>query len=504
LVTKNISIAPLVLTLVLSIASCRVGLTNRATPPLIAAVETGAGPSAQTEVVSPTTGSPSSAEAAGATAATVEVAYQTVVGRSPAGYGVNGWWTDQDAEVWQARYRELSPAVVRLPAPQSMLEPQNDDPDPSHVNRRGFLFDQPVPWFGRTITLGRWLAALRDQDATVMIHVPYLAGWLSANGDRELFSTYPPRDMAEYREYLLALLTFAVDEVGYPPERVILEPVNEPDLRCGQDANVPCFWENWEMDDLVAVMRTADEAAAEVDPAIRVVGVSECCATRLAETLVDQYDGQSFLDGFTYHRYVRGADFGDGLARGERLAALGSPVYLNEYGNTRYWSNGRPGALWHAAVLPQIWKAGINPIQFSMAEFPGSHQGYDQLGLFADWRNDWERKPAYWVYANFYRRFGGSELVSVRGTESLVLLAGRRADAPSLTIWLVNTDPDRPEGLRFQVTGFPTDSAQAQVFDNLGGSEPMVTLELRGTPLRFDFHLPAASSYSIVLNPSER
>ena len=500
--TKNISIAPLALTLVLSIASCRVGLTDRATPALIAAVETGADPSARTEAVSLTTDSPSTAEAAG-----VRVAYQTVVGRSPAGYGTNGWWTDQDAEVWRARYRELAPVIVRLPAPQSMLEPQNDDSNPNHVNRQGFLFDRPIPWFGRTITFGRWLAALRDQDVTVMIHVPYLAGWLSANGDREIFSTYPPRDMAEYREYLLALLTFVVDEVGYPPERVILEPVNEPDLRCGQDANVPCFWENWKMDDLATVMRTADEAAAEVDPAIRIVGVSECCGTRLAETLVDQYDGRRFLDGFTYHRYVRGADFGDGLARGERLAALGRPVYLNEYGNTRYWSNGRPGALWHAAVLPQIWGDGIGPIQFTMSEFPGSHEGYDQLGLSADWRNGWERKPAYWVYVNFYRHFGGSELVSVQGAESLVLLAGRRvagADAPSLAIWLTNVSPDRPETLRFQIPGFPTDHAQARVFDNLQGSEPVATLELAGAPLQFDFHLPAASSYSIVLRPSER
>ena len=435
-------------------------------------------------------------------AATVRVDYQAVIGPGPAEYGVNGWWTDQDADLWRTRYAQLAPAIVRLPAAQSMLEPRNDDSDPTHINRQGFLFDQPFPWQGRTITFRQWLSTLRDQDITAMLHVPYLAGWLSANGDNGLMSTYPPRDLAEYSEYLRALLSFAVDEVGYPPEHLILEPVNEPDLGCGQDPNVPCFWNNWQMADLVAVMRAADEAAAEVAPAIRIVGVSECCGTQLAESLMDSYGGSTLLDGFTYHRYVSGDDFSDGLTRGQRLAHYGKPVYLNEYGNTTHWSNGQPGALWHASVLPQIWAAGLNPIQFSMAEFPGSHEGYKQLGLFTDWQDGWKLKPAYWVYANFYRHLGGSQLVAAQGSARAMLLAGRRpaTGQPSLAIWLTNVTADQSV-LPIEIVGFPARTAHLQVYNNLQGDDPVASLELAGESLRFDFRLPAASSFCIVVQP---
>ena len=440
----------------------------------------------------------------GETFSIISIDYQNVTGQSPLEYGTNGWWTDQDADLWRARYAQLGGTLVRIPALQGMLEPQNDDDDPQHINWQGFMFDQPLPWFGRTVTFRRQLAALNDEQMTIMLYVPYLSGWLSANGDKKLFSTYPPNDLAEYREYLRALLTFVVDEAGYPPERVILEPVNEPDLGCGRDRNVSCFWENWQLEDLAAVMRAADDVAAAVDPAIRIVGVAECCGTELAERLVAEYDGQSWLDGFSYHRYIHNFDFSDGLARGARLAAYGKLVYLNEYGNTRYWSNGPQGALWHALILPQIWRAGINPVQFPISEFPGSHEGYEQLGLFKDWENDWQLKPAYWVYSNFYRHFGGSELLSTTETPSLFILAGRKelaADGPMLAIWLVNKDREAPTSLRFEAAGFPADAARVQVYDNLQGDQPVSALDAAGSPLSFELTLPPASSYLLVVRP---
>ncbi|MBN1217455.1 MAG: hypothetical protein JXM69_00885 [Anaerolineae bacterium] len=432
----------------------------------------------------------------------ISIDYQTITGPSPVEYGTNGWWTDQDADLWRERYAQLNPALVRIHAVQGMLEPQNDDADPQHINWQGFMFDQPLPWFERTITFRQWLETLRDNDMTVMLTVSYLSGWLSANGDKQLFSTYPPREPAEYREYLLALLTFVINEVSYPPELVILEPVNEPDLDCGQDPNVPCFWENWQMDDLVAVLGLADDVAATVDPAIRLVGVSECCGTRLADQLMAEYDGQTWLDGFTYHRYVNKFDFSDGLAQGEHLAGYRKPVYLNEYGNTRSWSNGREGALWHAVVLPQIWQAGINPVQFTIAEFPGSHEEYKQLGLFKDWENDWQLKPAYWVYRNFYHYFGRSELVSVTKSVPVTILAGRgelMGGTAYLAIWLTNDMQKEWNSLRFEIVDFPVDQAQAQVYDNFQSDQPLTTIDLVSSPLQFDVSLPPTSSYLIVI-----
>ncbi len=487
--------------------ACQTELISAETPMLIATVDTDNSKSTPTlddgpQLASTSTHIEESVEYL--TPVTIEVDYQSMISQSPASFGTNGYWSDQDAEMWRTRYAELGPTVVRLPAIQGMLEPQNDDTNPNHINRQGFLFDQPLPWFGRTVTFGRWLETLRDQDVSVMIHVPYLAGWLSSNGDQGLYSTYPPRDMAEYREYLLALLTFVIDEVGYPPERVILEPVNEPDLRCGQDPNVPCFWENWQMDDLVNVMRTADEVAMEVDPDIHVVGVAECCSTALVEILMNEYAGHTLLDGLTYHRYVSGEDFSDGLARGQRLATYGKPVYLNEYGNTQVWSNGTQGALWHAVTLPQIWAAGINPLQFPFSEFPGTHEGYNQLGLFYDWREDWEIKPAYWVYTNFYGYFGETELVSVQEKEPLVLLAGRGLSVkgnPLLAIWVTNPTTEPQDTLRLEIINFPASAAHVQVYDNLKGPDPITTVDLAGTPILLDLDLPASSSYSIVLQP---
>ncbi len=139
---------------------------------------------------------------AGETLSTISIDYQKVIGQSPLEYGTNGWWTDQDADLWRARYAQLGGTLVRIPALQGMLEPQNDDDDPQHINWQGFMFDRPLPWFGRTVTFRQQLAALDDEQMTIMLYVPYLSGWLSANGDKQIFSTYPPNDLAEYRENL--------------------------------------------------------------------------------------------------------------------------------------------------------------------------------------------------------------------------------------------------------------------------------------------------------------
>lgn len=447
----------------------------------------------RTMAVSPTTST---------SGAAVIVDYDKVLEPGPREYGTNGWWTDEDAGLWRARYAELAPRVVRVPLMQSFVEPVNDDSDPEHVNWAGFHLDEPLPWFGRTITYRRCFEALRDADVTLMIHLPYLAGWLSANGDTGPYSTYPPADLAEYREYIQATLTYLVDTLDYPPQRIILEPVNEPDLACGQDPAVPCFWANWEMADLVAVVRAAHDAAQAVDPAIRVVGLSECCGTELTQALLDDYGGDALLDGLTYHRYVHSFDFSAGLDRGRPLQGYGKPVYINEYGNTKYWSDGEEGALWHSYVLPLLWQEGINPVQFSMAEFPGMHQGYDRLGLFRDWSAEWQPKPAYWVYVNFYNHLGGTDLVAASAPSELLALAGRREvskEEAGLVLWVVNLTKKVWDGLQFEVTGFPQNHGTLRVFDNLTGKDALETQQIEGEVLTFTYDLPARSSFTFVI-----
>jgi hypothetical protein len=433
---------------------------------------------------------------------TVRINSQRIAGAAPVLYGSNSWWTDQDADIWRSRHKELGLNVLRVPTAQSLFEPINDDVDPNHINPQGFMFDFPLPWSGRTVTLRKWLEMLKGLDVTVMLNIPYLAGWLSTNGDQGLSSTYPPNDIAEYREYVRALLQFTVHQVGYPAEKVILEPVNEPDLACSPGEIVSCFWQNWSIQDLIIVLRTTYEEAKKVDPAIRVVGVSECCGTTIVDQLLAQFDGLSYLDGFTYHKYVNDFNFDQGINWGTHLASFGRPVYLNEFGNMQVWSNGISGALWHASILPQIWKAKINPLQFPISDFPGSHQGFNQLGLFNDWNDNWRIKPAYWVYTNFYQQFGGGELVFVEAPESLSIIASRKLNGGKLrlAIWITNLSHTPVKGIKFSIEGFHEQTTFIQTLDNLKGSTPEETLQITGAPIEFYFDLPAESSYCILIS----
>jgi hypothetical protein len=431
----------------------------------------------------------------------VDCAARLIEGPLP--YGTNGWWTDEDADMWRVRYGDLQPQIVRLLLAQTMLEPVNDDDDPTHINWTGFNFDRavPLPVGERTLTYRLWFETLRDLDITVMLYIPYLAGWLSANGDDGLYSTYPPRSVAEYREFVEATLLFLVDEVGYPPERIILEPLNEPDLRCGQDVAVPCFWRDWTIDDLVAAVLAAREAADAVAPTIRVVGLSICCDDTLVSRLMREYDGIKLLDGLTYHRYERGFDQHWAVEVGQRLAEWDLPVYINEYGSPKYWSDGDEGALWHAVTLAQLWPAGIAPIQFPMSEFPGMHAGYNQLGLFRDWHYDWEVKPAYMIYVGFFRHMGPITPVSTVAQEPLVVAAGWDEEG-SATVWTVNAGQDSQPDVVFRVENFgnaPADVAVVTVCDILAGGSPVDAFTVVGAPLTFAYDLPGRSVYAFVL-----
>ena len=415
-------------------------------------------------------------------------------------YGTSGWWTDQDAELWRARYAELKPQVVRLLLVQALLEPANDDDDPTHIDAARFNFDKAVPLpGGRTATYRSWFETLRDLDITVMLYEPYLAGWLSANGDAGLYSTYPPRSIAEYGEFIEATLRFMIDEVGYRPEKIILEPVNEPDLHCGQDPAVPCFWQNWTMDDLMAVLQAARDVAQTVDPAIRMVGPSICCDETLVHRLMQEYDGSKLFDGLTYHRYERGFDQEYALQVGRRLANWGLPVYLNEYGSPKYWSDGVEGALWHAAALAQFWPAGIAPLQFPMSEFPEMHQGYNRLGLFRDWEGGWEVKPAYGVYVAFFQHLGALTPVSTTTDLPFFVAAGCRRRT-SAAFWVVNAGATAQPDLVFRADGLSGAAFEITLHTILPPVDKPETLKVAGPPAIFTATIPATGVTLFVLN----
>lgn len=430
--------------------------------------------------------------------ADISVDCATPLTDGPVPYGISSWWTDQDAALWRVRYAELAPQIVRLPLAHHYLEPTNDDGDPAHIHWDGFRFDEPIPASDRTVTYRRWFEVFRDLDVTLMLHVPNLAGWLSANGDQGLASTYPPKSVAEYGEFVEATLRFLVKEVDYPPERIIVEAINEPDLGCGQDPAVPCYWDNWTMEDLVAVMRAARQACDAVDPAIRLVGLSTCCHHELVDQLIREYDGLRLLDGLTYHLYEPEFRQTRVIQVGERLADWGLPVYINEYGSSRYWSDGEMGALWHGAALAQIWPRGIAPMQFSVSEFPGMHEGYNQLGLTADWRAGWKPKPAYAIYVGFSHHLGPTTPISTAAQAPLAAAAGRGEDG-SIAVWVVSLDPDGQSSTEFRIKSFSADVATVTVYDILSGGGIVDGFTVTGAPLAFAYAVPAHSVYVFLL-----
>ncbi len=448
--------------------------------------------------------------------AAVGVDYLNVIADPPDATGTNSFATDQDLRLWADRWQESGVEIIRIQLPQFFLEPVNDDADPNTITWSNFQFGTAIPIppdFTRTITFASLFAAMRDAGVTIQINPVYLAGWLSSNPvpapymgfPGEAFARYPANDLDEYYEYIYAVLYYLVNTVGYPAERIMLDVINEPDLGCGADPAVPCFWDNWTMSDIVAVVQTSDAAIQAVDSRIRMVGVAECCGTSIARDLMDNYNGAQYLSGLTYHRYVS-SDFSSGISRGNTLASYGLPVYCNEYGSLSHYSDGVNGALWHAYALPLMWSNGISPLQFPFAENPYSSDPYNSMGLMFDWTTGWGRKPAYWVYANFNGNFPGKELVAVTPDAGLDALAARSTSAgggAELSLWISNWSGSSLVNHAFSIDNYPASEAVVSVFDNLSSTSPVATVVASGSPLVFDYTIAASSSYTFAIAPIE-
>lgn len=427
----------------------------------------------------------------------------------PLAYGVNGWWSDEDADLLSARYAELAPKVVRLPLMAAIIEPVNDNDNPNNADKRHFGFEQPFDTGNRHLTYARWFAALRDLDVDIMLYIPYLPAWMAKHpGPTPLTAPYPPADMDEYAELVRVTLHYLVEDIGYPPERIIFEPVNEPDLQCGSDPAVACFWRNGNFESLTAVIQTAQREAKAVSPHIRIAGLTTCCTHAMLDRFMEDPTRAALLDIITYHDYSSGFSIGRALDTGTHLQTYDKPVYLDEYGSTTYWSDGTEGALWHAAVLPQLWAHGIVPIQFSLSEWPGMHAGYNQLGLMHDWQADWQVKPAYFVYQNFYAAIPGLQPVTVRAPQGIFSWGGIDPARGHIVLWLVNGAWQENGGeLTLEISDFSGESVLIQVQDTLRSpAQDQTTFQVVASPegsIRFKVHLPPRTAQIVFLTPED-
>jgi hypothetical protein len=444
-----------------------------------------------------------------------------VVADGPSQWGTNVWWTDQDADLWTERWAELGPSQVRMSVSHAIVEPENDNADPDLIEWSGFRFETPITVLGvttYTFTYRAWFEALRDQpDLDVLIHFSYLAPWLTDNDPHPelLFNAapYPPNDLDEYREFVEAVVRYLVEMVDFPPERLTIEAMNEPDLECGADPVTPCFW-RWSeggplqhMDDIAGVVRVTHEAIQAVDTRVALVGLAECCGTDVVRELLDHHPEGAYLDGLSYHYYSpSGYDLDEALDRASELAPYGRPVYLDEYGSREYQSEGVEGGLWHSWALVTLWEAGIAPLQYPISEWPLLGEPYNSMGLFEDWRGDWERKPAYWVYANFFGHVAGGEVISATAPPGVDVLATRRATpgGARVALWVVNRIDTTLADQSFAIYNFPEQRALLRAYDNLVGPTAASVATISGAPLVFTATLPARSSQTFVVSRAPR
>ncbi len=424
----------------------------------------------------------------------IRVNISNKVSPGPEYYGTNGWWTDQDADLFRSRYEELGAKVVRLPIIQGILEPSNDNNDPHGIEWSNFYFDRPYPFFDKTVTYQKWFKCLKDLNIKIMIYFPYISGWLSENGDRDLVSTYPPNNYDEYGEFLFVVLQYLVGTLNYPAQDIILEPINEPDLRCGQDKLVSCFWENWQEDDIGKIFEAAFDARNRVSKEISIIGLSECCSVNLIKAFLDDPNNEQYLDGLSYHRYVT-YPFENAIDRGNMLKKYKKPVFINEYGNRRFWSNGIEGAIWHSYALSLLWENNINPIQFPISEFRGNGHDYRELGLFKDWTEKWEIKPAFWVYRNYYKYMANSTILGVETELSLKVSAVKPNDVDNqIIIWVTNLTEKSCNDSRFIIENFFVENAKVVVYNNLIAKSHIETFAIHNSN-QFIYDIPGKSSF---------
>ena len=325
----------------------------------------------------------------------ITVDFADVVGHGPQYYGSNIFWTEEDINLIKDRMDKSNMNIMRLYIFPYYLENPNDNSDPNSINWDGFNFDTEIPWLEKTVKYSTMFEALKELNMYIMVDIPYLSPWLSANDhvSDDMYSTYPPNNYDEYEELVYAVLYYMVNTIGISPDKIILEPFNEPDLGCGQDPSVHCFWKNHSMDQTANTFLAAYNAAKNVSPNIRVMGMAEWNNGQYVRNFINNYNGLNYLDGITYHKYSNNYDISSLISMGTGfIDDYGLPVFVNEYGSRTWGSDGTNGALWNSYTLTNLLKNSIQPLQFPFFEYPGIGEPYESMGLFYNWNNNWQIK----------------------------------------------------------------------------------------------------------------
>jgi hypothetical protein len=435
---------------------------------------------------------------AGPAAADLSVDFDAVIGTGPQYYGSNLFWTEEDVDLIKDRIDQSNMNIMRVYIQPFLIENPNDNDDPNSINWDGFDFDPGFTWSGKTLGYSSMFETLKELDIYIMISIPYLSPWLSANNHSadDIYSTYPPNNYDEYKEFVYAVMFHMVNYVGISPDKIILEPFNEPDLGCGQDPSVPCCWRNHTMDDTVVTFLAAYNAAKSVSPYIRVVGMAEWDDGRYVRNFINNHNGLNYLEGITYHKYLNNYDIQALISEGtEAMKNYGLPVFANEYGSLTWGSDGTNGALWHSFTLTYLLKNGIHPLQFPFSEFPGINDPYGRMGLFYDWRNNWQIKNSFWIYSNILGFMKDTEIINTNlSGQNLDVIAGKRNG--EINIVITNRD-SIDKGVTIAVDNFPGNYLNITVYDNFQMNYVIDSFGISGNS--FEYVIPSRRSVTVCV-----
>ena len=435
-----------------------------------------------------------------ARAQTVYVDYDGYAGEALPYYGSNPpGWDNGGNDMINLRINQSGMNIFRMQLISYLIEPVNDNADPNTINWAGFRFNTTYTLFGITLSMDVMFTSLNRSGSYMILNFPYLPPWLSSNSNpNPLYGTYPPNSLPEYKEHVKATLLHLVNDIGVPPEKIFLEPFNEPDLGCGVDPSVPCFWQDHTMQDTVDTFLVAYDAAKEVDPAIKVIGMSEWDNGRYVRNFINNHNGLDYLDAITYHKYMNGYDISSMISMGVGFKNdYGIPVIVDEYGSRNYYSNGVPGALWHSRALTQLWNNDLNPVSFPFWDVEPIGSPYNRMGLFYNASLGWNTKPAFWVYSNFIRFMSNCSILPYsESISNLDFIASRKGSE----LHFITTNIDStPKSLNFVIDGMPPGTYDVTVYNNLYQNSVVQNLSVSGN---FNYTVPGSSSLSFSITPS--
>jgi len=126
--------------------------------------------------------------------------------------------------------------------------------------------------------------------------------------------------------------------------------------------------------------------------------------------------------------------------------------------------------------------------------------------LFKYWRDNWQIKPSYWVYVNFFTHMQNLTLLSTTLPDGIFGVAGVRPEESTVAIWLTNANLVKNEDITIRVENWPYKGARVKVFNNLVNSAPVQTIAVQAGPtnsLLLNYPIQRKQSWLFVLSPSQ-